>query len=159
MLGWMATIGAEQQPSPGGARGGSNLALFGLQSDAAPLQAASRTVPRGLSSGATKRISRQSAMSGPLPELCSVNAAIARPPAGTDCAAGHIHARSRDFADVPNEPYPMIPAGPPQAQTRQRATTDTPQTHAYGFHKGTSPGPNPATHNQPPHHRRRGTAD
>ena len=44
----------------------------------------------------------------------------------------------------------MIPAGPPQAKTRRRATTDTPQKH--GFHKGTSPGPNPAR-NQPPRHR------
>ena len=90
---------------------GSNLAmtLFGLQSAAAPLQAAIRTVRTSaawLKLGRNKkhvRISRQSAMSGPLPALCGANAAIAPPPAGIDCAAGQIHARSRDFANGPNE--------------------------------------------------------
>ena len=48
------------------------------------------------------RISRQSAMSGPLPALCGANATVARPPVGIDCADGQIHAHSRDFANGPN---------------------------------------------------------
>ena len=46
----------------------------------------------------------------------------------------------------------MIPAGPPQAKIRWRATAGTPQKH--GFHQEPYPGPNPTTHNHPPRHRR-----
>ena len=76
---------------------GSNLAMFGLQSATTSLQSAAiRTVPHGLGCvGRNKkhvRISKQSAMFGPLPARCGANAAIARTPVCIDCAAGQIYA-------------------------------------------------------------------
>ena len=103
------------------AMAGSNLAMFGLQSPAAALQAAIRTARTSaawLELGRNKkhvRISRQSAMSGPLLAPCGANAAVARPPAGISCAAGQIHARSRDFANGPNETLGPCDSGRPRA--------------------------------------------
>ena len=122
------------------ATAGSNLAMFGLQSAAAALPAAIRTARTSaawLKLGRNKkhvRISRQSAMSGPLLAPCGANAAIARAPAGIDCAAGQIHARSRDFANGPNEtlgPYDSgrAPAveNPPAGHRRHTTNTRVPQ--------------------------------
>ena len=125
---------------------GQNLALFGLQSaTSSSLQSA--TIYTGLHglgmcNNMHVQISRQLAMSGPLPALCSTNTATAPPLVGINCTASQIHAHSREFGNGPNStpvlkskhwgvPYDSgrAPAGetPPAGHYQHTTSTWVPQ--------------------------------